>query len=68
MDTYIYYFIRDKKFFSNEQEIINYLRYLGDEEFNNASDEFILNESHSLEEWEIVESNSIKSNSGLFGI
>jgi hypothetical protein len=38
------------KYFCNDKELVKYIRTLGDDAFNNCSDEFILNESYQLEE------------------
>ena len=40
--------------FNTEQDLINHLRSLGDVTFNDASDEYILNESYQNDEWECV--------------
>ena len=39
-----------EKYFKYEADLIKHLRSLGDEGFNEPSDEFILNESYNLEE------------------
>ena len=46
------YCFRDgEKYFKYEQDLIAYLRSQGDKTFNDASDEFILAESHGLDEY-----------------
>jgi hypothetical protein len=44
-----------REVFSTEAELIAKIRSLGDEEFNNASDEFLLMESYRLGEYEVNE-------------
>ena len=46
---------KTEQIFNTEQDLINHLRSLGDVTFNDASDEYILNESYQNDEWECVE-------------
>tara|TARA_R100001163_G_C5027762_1_gene168863 strand:- start:142 stop:513 length:372 start_codon:yes stop_codon:yes gene_type:complete len=46
---------KTEQIFNTEQDLINHLRSLGDVTFNDASDEYILNESYQNDEWEYVE-------------
>tara|TARA_R100001510_G_scaffold11046_1_gene8545 strand:- start:1006 stop:1326 length:321 start_codon:yes stop_codon:yes gene_type:complete len=46
---------KTEQIFNTEQDLINHLRSLGDVTFNDASDEYILNESYQNDEWECIE-------------
>jgi hypothetical protein len=46
-----YCFGDGEMYFKYEKDLIKYLRSQGDETFNDASDEFILNESYQLDEY-----------------
>jgi len=51
----MYRWTANGEIFNSEELLIKHIRSLGDSRFNIASDEFLLNESYSFAEYEVME-------------